>query len=228
MPSWPCLASSLTAVCLLTRPSWSSSFVLLQLVQLQATASVNTRHGPMTVHAFKSALDGAEHLAFVAGSVAGQEGVPVHVHREAGVSDILSASSNGSAAEAGAASGSGRSLDAALAAIAAEGRGVVVQIRTRLEGEPSVSQELQQLQGRQAASPQQEPLDIREYGLAAQMLKTMGVQSARVPADDARALQALQSCGVKVSACTSCGSKPAAQHHASSNGVSNGALAGAR
>ena len=43
-----------------------------QLVKHTSSASLTTRHGPLTVHTFTSAIDGIEHVAFVAGNVADQ------------------------------------------------------------------------------------------------------------------------------------------------------------
>jgi 3,4-dihydroxy 2-butanone 4-phosphate synthase/GTP cyclohydrolase II len=183
-----------------------------QLVTHVSSAQVTTRYGPLTAHTFTSALDSAEHVVFVAGDVKAQGGQGVHVavHREQVVSDVLGIAPAGTSGVP--------SLDSALAQVAAEGRGAVVYLRPRTEGEPSPSKEVSSLEGSRngsaatngngngsAASSSSSNgrvtrsangLDLRAYGIAAQMLKELGVTSAEVIGSDATAAQALTSCGL--------------------------------
>jgi 3,4-dihydroxy 2-butanone 4-phosphate synthase/GTP cyclohydrolase II len=80
--------------------------------------SLPTAYGPFRAIGYTGVNDRAEHVALVAGSAAGA--VPVHVHTECLSGDVL-----GSTACA-----CRRELDAVIASFAAEGRGVVVYLRS--------------------------------------------------------------------------------------------------
>lgn len=77
------------------------------------------RYGQFTAYAYRSMLDGTEHVALVAGQVSGAEGVLTRVHSESMLGDLFGA----------ARCDSGSQLDKALEAIAAQGQGVLVYLR---------------------------------------------------------------------------------------------------
>lgn len=77
------------------------------------------RYGAFTAHAYRSLLDGTEHVALVAGRVHHGEGVLTRVHSESMLGDLFGA----------ARCDSGSQLDAALQQIAARGAGVLVYLR---------------------------------------------------------------------------------------------------
>jgi hypothetical protein len=77
------------------------------------------RYGHFTAYAYRSVLDGTEHVALVAGQVADAEGVLTRVHSESMLGDLFGA----------AFCESGSQLDGALEAIAAHGQGVLVYLR---------------------------------------------------------------------------------------------------
>ena len=54
-----------------------------QLVSLDALAPLPTKFGTFQVAAFRSRIDGKEHLAFIKGDVRGAGDVLVRVHRRA-------------------------------------------------------------------------------------------------------------------------------------------------
>jgi 3,4-dihydroxy 2-butanone 4-phosphate synthase/GTP cyclohydrolase II len=90
-------------------------------VRRVATTSLPTSHGPFQAVGYASLHDDAEHLALVAGRVDGDsaENVPVHVHTECILGDVLRSTLCGCR----------RELDAAMTQFAAEGRGVLVYLR---------------------------------------------------------------------------------------------------
>jgi 3,4-dihydroxy 2-butanone 4-phosphate synthase/GTP cyclohydrolase II len=59
------------------------------LIQHLASARVPTGQDPFTCHAWASRLDGTEHIAFVAGDVAGAEPALVRVHSECLTGDVF-------------------------------------------------------------------------------------------------------------------------------------------
>jgi 3,4-dihydroxy 2-butanone 4-phosphate synthase/GTP cyclohydrolase II len=89
------------------------------LVERIAEAALPTRHGSFRALAYRSAIDGGEHLALVFGRPQGRAAIPVRVHSECLTGDVL-----GSAR-----CDCGQQLDLALAHVAAAGAGVVVYLR---------------------------------------------------------------------------------------------------
>ena len=59
------------------------------LVDAVAAATIPTRYGDFTAHAFRSRLDGTEHLAFVRGRLEGAGAVLVRVHSECLTGDVF-------------------------------------------------------------------------------------------------------------------------------------------
>ena len=103
------------------------------------------------------------HLALVLGSWGADDAVPVRVHEPLSVLDALETNR----------SMHSWSLDASLRHVAAEGRGVVVLLNC---GE-SADQLQAQFEGtaRAAQAPERGRMDLRTYGIGAQILRACGV-----------------------------------------------------
>ncbi len=138
------------------------------LVSKVGSRTLNTAAGEFTVHAFKDKITHGVHLALVKGQWGTGDTVAARVHEPLSVLDAL---------EVGRAMHSW-SLDASLARIAAEGRGVVVLLNC---GE-SAEQLMAQFEGTARAShgPERERLDLRSYGIGAQILHQCGVHKMRL------------------------------------------------
>jgi 3,4-dihydroxy 2-butanone 4-phosphate synthase/GTP cyclohydrolase II len=134
------------------------------LVEHLGTRPMQTASGVFTAHAYRDKPGQAIHLALVRGTWGAQDTVPVRVHEPLSVLDVL---------EVGRAMHSW-SLDTCLARIAAEGRGVVVLLNC---GE-TAAQLLAQFEGTARAShgPERGRIDLRTYGVGAQILRECGVQ----------------------------------------------------
>lgn len=134
------------------------------LVKKLGTRLLKTAYGTFTLHAFRDQPGQAVHLALVKGEWGPNDAVPARVHEPLSVLDLL---------EVGRAMHSW-SLDACLARVNAEGKGVVVLLNC---GE-SPEQLLAQFEGADCAShgPSQERMDLRTYGIGAQILRECGVQ----------------------------------------------------
>ncbi len=134
------------------------------LLQRVATRSIETAYGNFTAHAFRDKPAGGVHIALVRGQWGAEDSVPVRVHEPLSVLDAL---------EVGRTMHSW-SLDACLARIAQLGRGVAVLLNC---GE-SAEQLLAQFEGTARAShgPERGRVDLRTYGIGAQILRHCGVQ----------------------------------------------------
>jgi 3,4-dihydroxy 2-butanone 4-phosphate synthase / GTP cyclohydrolase II len=136
------------------------------LVERGATTSLPLAAGHFTAVGYRGRLDGREHLALVHGEIGDGDDVPVHVHHECLAGDVL-----GSVR-----CGCGGRLQAALAGIADEGRGVVVYLR----GEPGGADLTRGLVPRGADGPSCAagpwPADD---GLDGQILRDLGIRSRR-------------------------------------------------
>jgi len=133
------------------------------LIEKVGTRSLNTAFGEFTAHAFKDKPSNALHLALVKGSWSADDTVMARVHEPLSVLDAI---------EVGRSMHSW-SLDAALKRIAQEGKGVVVLLNC---GE-SAEQLLAQFEGtaRAAQAPERGRMDLRTYGVGAQILRECGV-----------------------------------------------------
>ncbi|MFC5499231.1 bifunctional 3,4-dihydroxy-2-butanone-4-phosphate synthase/GTP cyclohydrolase II [Caenimonas terrae] len=134
------------------------------LVQQIGQRALQTAFGEFTAHAFRDKPSQGVHLALVKGRWNADAVVPVRVHEPLSVLDAL---------EVGRPMHSW-SLDRSLAHIAREGRGVAVLLNCGETGE----QLLEQFEG--TAKPSQAPergkMDLRTYGIGAQILRECGVQ----------------------------------------------------
>ncbi|MDE2417468.1 MAG: 3,4-dihydroxy-2-butanone-4-phosphate synthase [Burkholderiales bacterium] len=138
------------------------------LIQKVGTRTIHTAAGEFTVHAFRDTTGHGVHLALVKGSWDADDTVPARVHEPLSVFDAL---------EVNRAMHSW-SMDTALAHIAAEGKGVMVLLNCGESGE----QLLQQFEGtaKSAQAPERGRMDLRTYGIGAQILRQCGVHKMRL------------------------------------------------
>jgi 3,4-dihydroxy 2-butanone 4-phosphate synthase/GTP cyclohydrolase II len=134
------------------------------LVEKIGTRAVNTAFGTVTAHAFRDKPSQGIHLARVKGQWPEDETVVARVHEPMSVLDAL---------EVGRAMHSW-SLDQSLKHIADAGKGVAVLLNC---GE-SAAQLLAQFEGTAKASqaPERGRMDLRTYGVGAQILRECGVR----------------------------------------------------
>ena len=138
------------------------------LVEKKGTRPLKTAFGEFTAHAFQDTTGHGVHLALVKGEWATDEVVSARVHEPLSVLDAL---------EVGRSLHSW-SLDAALSQIAKEGKGVVVLLNC---GESAI-QLLEQFEGvaRPSQAPERGRMDLRTYGVGAQILRQCGVHKMRL------------------------------------------------
>ncbi|MEO0003736.1 MAG: 3,4-dihydroxy-2-butanone-4-phosphate synthase, partial [Pseudomonadota bacterium] len=133
------------------------------LVQKVSSRPLNTAFGEFMAHAFRDGPSGSLHLALTRGSWSADDSVHVRVHEPLSVLDALEV---------------GRSmhswtLETSLRHIAGQGQGVVVLLNC---GE-TADQLLAQFEGtaRSAQAPERGRMDLRTYGVGAQILRDCGV-----------------------------------------------------
>ena len=131
------------------------------LVERVGERPIRTAHGPFRAIVYRDRAGGASHLALVHGVIGGDDETLVRVHEPLSVLDLIDV-------------GPGNhswSVDAAMRTIAARGRGVIVLLNTG-EGADDLVSRLNTLN---AGIRPKVKMDLRTYGIGAQILRDIGV-----------------------------------------------------
>ena len=138
------------------------------LIRQVGSRPLQTACGEFTAHAFRDTTGLGVHLALVKGSWSATDSVAVRVHEPLSMLDVL---------ETGRSMHSW-SLEATLQHMQSEGAGVVVLLNCGETGE----QLLAQFDGiaQSAQAPVRGRMDLRTYGIGAQILRQCGVQRMRL------------------------------------------------
>ena len=166
-----------------------------KLVEHFASARIPTKYGDFTAHAYRSTLDGDEHVAYVLGDLNSVEAPLVRVHSECLTGDLL-----GSVR-----CDCGSQLDAALGKVGEEGVGVIVYLRGHEGrgigiGHKLRAYELQDegLDTVDANLSQGLPVDSREYGVGAQILSDLGLTQMRLMTNNPVKYGGLEGYGLEI------------------------------
>ena len=138
------------------------------LVKKMGTRVLRTAHGDFTAHAFRDQPSQSVHLALVKGEWAPETDVPVRVHEPLSVLDALEVDRVMHS----------WSLDSSLRYLNETGHGVAVLLNC---GE-SADQLMAQFEGvaRSAHAPERGRMDLRTYGVGAQILRECGVHKMKL------------------------------------------------
>lgn len=146
-------------------------------VERTAVARLPTAYGLFSAYSYRSHLDGIEHVAMVMGDIGDGANVLTRVHSECLTGDIF----------ASARCDCGPQLSAAMSRVAKEGRGVIVYLRGQEGRGIGLGHKLRaynlQDKGRDTVQANEDlglPVDSREYGIGAQILRDVGVRSLRL------------------------------------------------
>ena len=173
-----------------------------RLVENVVSIDLPTKHGDFRAHLYRSTVDGSEHVALTLGDPAPgrQDGlsqaVLVRVHSECLTGDVLGSLR----------CDCGTQLAAAMERVTAEGEGIVLYMRQQ-EGRgiglanKMKAYHLQQTQGLDTVEANKAlglPVDVRDYGVGAQILRDLGVRSMRLLTNNPSKYHALSGYGLAI------------------------------
>ena len=165
-----------------------------KLVERVAETQLPTRHGVFRAIAYRSTVDALEHVALVKGEIDDESPVLIRVHSECLTGDVFGSLR----------CDCGDQMAMALQAIEAEQRGVFVLMRQEGRGiglhNKLRAYELQD-QGFDTVEANEQlgfPMDLRKYGVGAQILRDLGVRRFRAMTNNPKKLVGLQGFGLEM------------------------------
>lgn len=163
-------------------------------VEIVANAELPTRFGSFRIVGFTNTVDGNEHVALVHGDVSGVRSVPVRLHSECLTGDALGSLK----------CDCGSQLNRALAYIGEQQRGILLYMRqegrgigllNKIRAYALQDQGYDTVQANEALGF---PYDVRDYRLAAEMLKLLGVRSIELLTNNPDKVRSLAEHGISV------------------------------
>ena len=164
-------------------------------VERVAEARMPTKYGEFQAVGYRAAFDERDHIALVRGDIGDGESVLLRVHSECLTGDVFGSLR----------CDCGLQLDAALEAVAAEGRGIVLYMRGHEGRGIGLLHKLQAYQLQEAGADTVDanlalglPADARDYGTGAQILVDLGVRSMRLLSNNPAKRAGLEGYGLTV------------------------------
>ncbi|XP_002962016.2 probable bifunctional riboflavin biosynthesis protein RIBA 1, chloroplastic [Selaginella moellendorffii] len=166
-----------------------------KLVERTAISRLPTRWGLFKAYSYKSKLDGIEHIAIVKGDIGNGRDVLVRVHSECLTGDVFGSKR----------CDCGNQLEIAMMQIEKAGRGVLVYLRGHEGRGIGLGHKLRaynlQDEGRDTVEANVElglPVDSREYGIGAQILRDVGVRTMKLMTNNPAKYMGLKGYGLAI------------------------------
>ena len=165
-----------------------------RLVERVEVVKMPTEYGDFDLHLYRSNTDGQHHLALVKGEVAGKPNVLVRVHSECLTGDVFGSRR----------CDCGPQLHQAMRQVAEAGQGVIVYMRQEGRGiglAPKIQAYKLQERGFDTVEANLRlgyKMDLREYGLGAQILVDLGLKTIRLLTNNPKKVVGLEGYGLEI------------------------------